>query len=245
MLTVRPETAGVRPGVRVLDVGCGEGRHLRATRRVPGVTGVGLDAGEHEVRDTARGLRELDEWPAAHGGALDEAGSWAALRGDIYRMPFADGVFDCVIASEVLEHLHRDHDALAEITRVLRPRGVLAVSVPREGPEAVCWALSRRYRETPGGHVRIYRRKHLRRMLVDAGYRVYASHFAHGLHTPYWWLKCAFGPDRDDVPVVSAYHRMLRWDLMRGPVLTRMLEGTLAPFIGKSVVMYATKGNSG
>ena len=53
---------------------------------------------------------------------------------------------------------------MAELARVLRPGGMLAVSVPRYGPELVNWALSERYHSVAGGHVRIYRR----RQLLDA-----------------------------------------------------------------------------
>jgi SAM-dependent methyltransferase len=186
-------------------------------------------------------LRELDELPAQWGGTVPGAGRWLATRGSVYALPFADASFDCVIISEVLEHLHEDQRALTEITRVLKPGGVLAASVPRQGPETVCWALSERYRTTPGGHVRIYRARELRGMLEGAGYRVFASHFAHGLHSPYWWLKCAFGVDREDISIVKAYHRLLVWDMMRRPLLTRALEALLAPVIGKSVVFYGIK----
>jgi ubiquinone/menaquinone biosynthesis C-methylase UbiE len=242
MLTMRFEKLGLRPGSKVLDVGCGGGRHIRQTRLLPGIDAIALDLGEKEVRDTAKMLRELDEHPVQWGGTVPGAGQWMVMRGSVYRLPFQDASFDCVIISEVLEHLHEDGRALAEISRVLKPGGVLAASVPREGPEALCWALSKRYRNTPGGHVRIYRRKRLRGMLTAAGYRIYDSHFAHALHSPYWWLKCAFGVDRQDISVVQLYHRLLVWDMMRRPLLTRTLEAVLAPFIGKSVVFYGIKG---
>jgi ubiquinone/menaquinone biosynthesis C-methylase UbiE len=238
---MRFEKLGLKPGARVLDVGCGGGRHIRQTRLLPGVDAIAVDVGEKEVRETARMLRELDTHPIGWGGAVPGAGRWMAMRGSVYDLPFADDTFDCVIISEVLEHLHEDRRALLEISRVLKAGGVLAASVPREGPEALCWALSKRYRSTPGGHVRIYRRKQLRGMLADAGYRVYASHFAHALHSPYWWLKCAFGVDREDVSVVQLYHRLLVWDMMRRPWLTRALETALSPLIGKSVVFYGIK----
>ncbi|MFW6051547.1 MAG: class I SAM-dependent methyltransferase [Myxococcota bacterium] len=241
MLTVRPDRLGLRPGMSVLDVGCGDGRHMAMTRRVPGVAAVGVDVGEAEVRGTEERLRVLDALPPDRGGSVDGAGPWMVMRGSIYELPFPDACFDRVIVSEVLEHLHDDRRALVEVSRVLAPGGVLAVSVPREGPEAVCWALSREYRNTPGGHVRIYRRRALRRLIAEAGYRVYGSHFAHGLHAPYWWLKCLVGPSRDDVKAVQLFHRLLVWDLMHRPWLTRALEGALVPLVGKSVVMYATK----
>ncbi len=243
MLTMRFEHLGLKPGARVLDVGCGGGRHIRQTRLLPGVDAVGLDLGAKEVRDTTKMLTDLDALPAQWGGTVPGAGRWVTMRGSVYKLPFADATFDCVIISEVLEHLHEDGSALGELSRVLKPGGVLAASVPREGPEALCWALSKRYRNTPGGHVRIYRRKKLRKMLRDAGYEVYASHFAHGLHSPYWWLKCAFGVDRDDISIVQLYHRFLVWDMMRRPLLTRTMEQVLAPFIGKSVVFYGIKGD--
>ncbi|MFI5307810.1 MAG: class I SAM-dependent methyltransferase [Polyangiales bacterium] len=238
---MRFEKLGLKPGSRVLDVGCGGGRHIRQTRLLPGIDAFGIDVGDKEVRDTRRMLSELDSLPVQCGGTVPGAGRWQTLRASVYALPFEDAEFDCVIISEVLEHLHADQDALREISRVLKPGGVLAASVPREGPEAVCWALSKRYRNTPGGHVRIYRRKRLRRMLSDAGYRIYDSHFAHGLHSPYWWLKCALGVDDDDISIVKLYHRLLVWDMMRRPLLTRGLEKMLAPIIGKSVVFYGIK----
>jgi hypothetical protein len=79
-------------------------------------------------------------------------------------------------------------------------------------------------------------------MLRDEGYRVFARHYAHALHSPYWWLKCAVGVDDDSNPFVRGYHRFLIWDMMRRPVLTRVLETLLRPLIGKSVVLYGMKG---
>jgi ubiquinone/menaquinone biosynthesis C-methylase UbiE len=241
MLTMRFEKLQLKPGSKVLDVGCGGGRHIRQTRLLPGVDAIAVDLGEKEIHGTRKMLTELDQHPVGWGGTVPGAGEWMVMRGSVYQLPFKDASFDCVIISEVLEHLHEDSRALAEISRVLKPGGVLAASVPREGPEALCWALSKRYRNTPGGHVRIYRRRKLRKMLEGAGYRIYDSHFAHALHSPYWWLKCALGVDREDISVVKLYHRLLVWDMMRRPWLTRALEATLLPFIGKSVVFYGIK----
>jgi hypothetical protein len=76
--------------------------------------------------------------------------------------------------------------------------------------------------------------------LHRAGLRVVGHHYAHALHSPYWWLKCAVGVDRD-VAAVRAYHRMLVWDLMKGPRLTRWTERALNPLLGKSLVLYVRK----
>ena len=83
---------------------------------------------------------------------------------------------------------------------MLRPGGLAAVTVPAWLPERVCWALSREYHEVPGGHVRIFTRAELTAKLAGAGLEVTGSHHAHGLHSPYWWLKCAVGVHDDAQP---------------------------------------------
>jgi ubiquinone/menaquinone biosynthesis C-methylase UbiE len=241
VLTVDVEQLHLEPGSRVLDIGCGGGRHVKATRCVPGVASIALDLGVDEVRGTKQALEELEDLDPALGGAVPSAGPWVVGRASVYELPLASQSIDCVIISEVLEHLHHEQQALEEISRVLKPGGILAVSVPRTCPEAVCWALSREYRTTPGGHVRIYRRRALLELLERSGYRVTNSHFAHALHAPFWWLKCLVGLSNDDAWVIRAYHRLLVWDLMRRPLLTRALDALLNPFIGKSMVFYAIK----
>jgi SAM-dependent methyltransferase len=220
---------------RVLDVGCGAGRHaFEAYRRGAHVVAADLDIGElTPVTGMFAAMR-------AEGEAAPPAAA-AALTADATSLPFPDGAFDRVIAAEILEHVPDDRAAMTEIARVLRPGGTAAVTVPAWLPERVCWALSREYHEVPGGHVRIFTRGELTAKLARVGLRVTGSHHAHGLHSPYWWLKCAVGVHDDANPAVRGYHRLLVWDIMRRPALTRLAETALNPLIGKSLVIYAEK----
>ncbi len=238
MLTVDYDRLGVAPGDRLLDLGCGFGRHaFEAARR--GASVVALDAG----RDEVEGVR------ATFGGMVD-AGELAtgtragAVQGDALHLPFADGAFDRVIASEVLEHIPDDVAAMAELARVLRPGGTMAVTVPRMGPEVINWTLSDEYHDVPGGHVRIYRRSVLEARLSSTGLEPTGAHHAHGLHAPYWWLRCLVGPTNETNPAVAAYHRLLVWDIVKGPRTTRTADRVLSPLIGKSLVVYLTKPGS-
>lgn len=237
MLTVDYGRLGLRPGERLLDLGAGGGRHaFEAMRRGALVTAV--DADGAEVKDAVGMMAALHaEDPAV----TSSGGRGAGVRGDALALPFPDGVFDRVIAAEVLEHIPDDEAALAELARVLRPGGTIAVSVPRWLPELLAWALSDRYHMVPGGHVRIYRRSALEARMDAAGLDVAGHHHAHALHSPYWWLKAAVGVDDDQHPLVRAYHRLLVWDITAATPITRVPDALLNPLIGKSVVVYARR----
>ena len=233
MLTVDYDRLGLRPGELLLDLGAGGGRHAYgAFARAARV--VALDRSEADAKDCGAFLAAL----------IDEkqSGEAASMVGDALRLPFPDATFDRVICAEVLEHVPDDRAAMAEIARVLRPGGTAAVTVPRFWPELVCWALSDEYHLLEGGHVRIYRLGELRRRLQAAGLRPAGVGLAHGLHTPYWWLKCAVGVGNDTHPLVRAYHRLLVWDIEAGrPLPTRLAEAALNPLLAKSVVVYLEK----
>ncbi len=237
MLTVRFDRLGLRPGDLVLDAGSGFGRHAFEAARLGGRV-VALDYAPHELQET----RDTFD-------AMIEAGEIAAdrlvgvLRGDATRLPFADETFDRVITSEVLEHIQDDVAAISELTRVLKPQGTFACTVPTSWPEKVNWWLSEDYHapSAPGGHLRIYSATELRAKLRAAGLDLVGSHHAHALHSPYWWLKCAVGVRNDDHAAVRAYRRFLEWDIVEQPRSVAVADRVLSPVLGKSLVLYGTK----
>jgi SAM-dependent methyltransferase len=235
LLTVDFDRLPIGPSTTVIDVGCGAGRHaFEAYRR--GANVVAFDRDAAELRSVDAILRAM-----AENGEAPAAASAAVVHGDALSLPYTDETFDCVIASEILEHVPHDDAAIAELIRVLKVGGTLAVSVPRWLPEQVCWLLSEEYHSNEGGHVRIYRASELRDKIAGGGMDLTYTHHAHALHSPFWWLKCAVGVAKTDHPAVAAYHQLLVWDLMRRPRVTQIAESLLNPLVGKSVAMYFTK----
>lgn len=96
-------------GITVLDAGCGSGRVFQYRLPRPARLVVGLDRTVH-----AAGNPNIDQ----------------AVRGDLGRLPFGDGVFDLVISSHVAEHLTEPELVFAELARVLRPGGRLLILTP-------------------------------------------------------------------------------------------------------------------
>lgn len=233
MLTVDFKKLHIPPGTRILDAGCGTGRHLWEAYRYEGVTVVGVDLNWEDLRKARYTLFMMD-------GAADK--SWAVSKADATKLPFRDEAFDVVICSEVLEHVPDNRAAAAELVRVLKKGRDLVVSVPRYLPERICWALSESYHNEPGGHIRIYRKGEIRRLLEEAGTTCWDMDYKHGLHAPYWWLKCLVGHKNEDSRLVNTYKKFLEWDIIERPLVTRMLDRMLNPLIAKSVVFYFKKG---
>lgn len=231
MDTIDFRRLSLQAGARILDLGCGEGRHaLSAWLRAP-VQVIGIDLSLQDLATARQRAAEFQHQPGADGHRL------GLVAGSALQLPLANASIDGVICSEVLEHVFDYSAVIDEIHRVLRPGGWLAVSVPRAWPERLCWWLSDSYHETPGGHIRIFGGHELPQRLRAAGFQQTGTHGAHALHVPYWWLRCA-SRNPDASLAVRLWHRLLVWDLLRAPRLTRWLERLLNPLLGKSRVWY-------
>ena len=235
MITVDFQKLALDCGDTVLDIGCGSGRHTAAAYDLNRGFVVGSDTNLDDLKLATSRMRWHEDF------GCHPNNRWSLAGADITALPFKDHSIDLVICSEVLEHIPNAQRAIQECIRVLRPGKDMVVSVPRRWPETICWALSRQYRTTEGGHIRIWRPRDLIYDIQSSGMEHWGTHHAHSLHTPYWWLKCLLGPQRDNLWPVAVYHRFLTWDLMDKPRATRLLETILDPIMGKSVVLYFRK----
>jgi len=235
MITIDFKRLDIHPGDRILDIGCGEGRHTIKACQQSGTLCIGADVDYKNLIQTRKKL-------IFHKSINDlQCRSVDLSCMDVTGLPFKNSSFDSVICSEVLEHILDDERAISELVRILKPKKILAVSVPRFWPEKICWRLSDAYSNANMGHVRIYKKKSLIKTIESFGVRYCASHYAHSIHAPFWWLKCFVGPERTDSKPVNLYHRLLVWDLMKKPKITSIVDQWLNPILGKSLVLYFKK----
>jgi len=232
VLTIDYSLLGIKDGERVLDVGCGEGRHSWEACKTANCLVYALDI-EVGGLDKARYMfQDMDK-------RGESRGRWILIKGDTMSLPFKDATFDKIICSEVLEHIPDDQQSIRELVRVLKDDGIIAISVPTYLPEAICWKLSRDYHDQPGGHIRIYKTSELVAPLRQNNLHLYATRHKHALHSIYWILRCLFGVNKEKALIPSLYYKFLVWDIKTKSKPIRLLEDFLNHFFPKSMVFYA------
>ena len=233
MNTIQYKKLNLESNQLILDMGCGEGRHSIGALLETPANVIGLDLSVQDLKIAKHRLNDFD---------LSDINTFCTFGvGNINDIPIQSASLDAVMCSEVLEHVDSPEESIHELVRVLKPGVVMALSVPRYLPELICWKLSKEYSQTPGGHVRIFRHRQLKDLAVNAGLEYQSFHWAHGLHSPYWGLKCMFWKTKETSYIVNLYHKLLVLDLMKKPLLTKIFEAILQPLIGKSLVMYFKK----
>lgn len=233
---IDPERLDLGPDMRVLDVGCGTGRHILELSRFEG-TYMGLDMADDDLKR----MRYLLTMAQREGNV---AGDVHILQGDGARLPFADYEFDNVICTETLEHVDNDEAMLEDLVRVLKPGGVLCISVPDEYSERLLWRLSPRYRTAPGGHVRIYRRKQIKSMLKEHGAVPYTVQYRHSAESVRWLAHSVIDKEWGKPGRVT---KGIRWLLdtpsHRNWRSLAWLDAAFNHVLPKSIVLYGRKAS--
>ncbi len=232
MNTVDFTQLGIKEGELVLDAGCGVGRHswnlIKFNYRV-----VSIDLDWEALTKNYNFMKHMDD--------LGETrGTFCVFQGNVQALPFQNSTFDRVICSEVLEHVDDYFEAMAELVRVLKPGGTMGISIPTWITEVFYWRLDKNYSH-PGGHIRIFRAYEVRDLLEAFGLKILGSNRRHSLHSPYWFLRCLFGLDREKALLPRAYNRFLCWAENHQSPPFKLLERVLNPLFGKSLVFYALK----
>lgn len=217
----------------MLDVGCGEGRHIFGVmQEYPMMKCVGLDMDDDSLKKAEEGYSYFE--------SISEVGA-EFIKGSAYSLPFPDNTFDLIVCSEVLEHLHEYNDAVIEINRVLKPGGKFFASVPAFWPEKICWYLSKEYQNQPGGHLRIFDQKKLIHEIESRGFIFLSSEKFHSIHSPYWWLRCFFWKSQEKNLLVKVYKKILERHILKKPRIIDNIDKLMNPIMGKSFSMYFKK----
>ncbi|SNT36361.1 Methyltransferase domain-containing protein [Asanoa hainanensis] len=163
-----------------------------------GAPGAALDIGAAGGGNTrvlrAHGWRPVALEYSTEGAEVARERGLSVMRADARRLPVGTGALDLVTAFDVLEHIDEDHEATAEIFRVLRPGGTLLVAVPAD---MKLWSAH----DVAVGHVRRYDREGLRAVVEKAGLVVDELWSWNVLLRPIaaWRRRTSTGSDLDDI----------------------------------------------
>ena len=217
----------------MLDVGCGNGRHSAEVCRWD-CRAVGVDVSVQELK--------IAKYFLAHKRSRREAvGHGDFMAADAEHLPFKDGVFDRIVCTEVLEHIPDDRAGIRELVRVLKPGGLMAVSVPNYLPEVLFWTISWGYWHSPGGHIRIYKPGEMAQMLSEGGLELYAQRLRHAIQTVYWFLRCSFGINNESFFISRYFQKFVQWHYRRRVRLLEYLEASTNFAFGKDLILYGKK----
>lgn len=234
ILTIDFDLLRIKPGDRILDLGSGEGRHTHHLSYIGHrVLSIDLDLGELR--------KNRERWLELRGDS-ETMGHADFMRADGDRLPFPDDTFDHIVCTEVVEHVPDPAVTMAELHRILKPGGNLAVSTPAMLPEMACWKLSWEYWHAPGGHVRIFKPGALGQLVREADFKLFSLRHKHALHSIWWVLRCAFGLPNDRAIVPRVWLKVVIEPAMfRHSKFWDRVERICDWFFPKSVVAYGRK----
>lgn len=167
------EEINPREGDKILEVGCGDGfyLHLLSNLGIKNLKLVGVDVDKNALKSARKNLKGK-KVTLKHGDVME-------------KLPFKDNSFDKIIMSEVAEHLPDDVKGLKEVYRVIKPGGILCLTVPSANYpflwDPVNWLLEHLF-ETHiksgffagiwNQHERLYEKNQIKKVIEKAGFRV-------------------------------------------------------------------------
>jgi SAM-dependent methyltransferase len=163
---IRPH---LRAGSRLLEIGCGAG-NLLLQATVPGSYPVALDLSMQALTFVRSRLEETESGPEAPSG-------FACTQAISESLPFPEDTFDCILLSEVIEHLETPQISIREARRVLCPGGRLLITTPnyRSFWPVMEWTVDRLNmapKMAGEQHISRFHPSSLKQMLVETGLRL-------------------------------------------------------------------------